>query len=150
MRDWESQAHVRWYCRYQVVFIPKYRKKAIFGRLRKEIGGIFRELCQQFGLELVEGHALADHVHMCLSIPPKFSVANAIGKLKGKSAILIHRRYLGRTKNLTGYHFWARGYCVSTVGLDEAMVREYIRKQDQHELRQEQLTLQEVDMNPPK
>ena len=94
MRKWESQAHVRWHCRYHV------------GRMREEIGGVFRELCEQFGLELVEGHALPDHVHMCLSIPPKFSVANAIGKLRGKSAILIHRRFLGKTKNSAGYHFW--------------------------------------------
>lgn len=150
MREWESQAHVRWYCRYHVVFIPKYRKKAIFGRLRKEIGGVFRELCEQFGLELVEGHALPDHVHMCLSIPPKFSVANAIGKLKGKSAILIHRRFLGKTKNLTGYHFWARGYCVSSIGLNEAQVREYIRNQEDHELRQMQLPLQGLDVKPTK
>ncbi len=144
MREWKSQSHVRWYCRYHVVIIPKYRKKAIFGRLRKEIGGILRELCEQFGIELVEGNAMPDHVHMCLSIPPKYSVANTMGKLKGKSAILIHKRYLGRAKNLTGFHFWARGYCVSTVGLDEAQIVEYIQKQDHHELRQEQLTLQEV------
>jgi len=144
MREWESQAHVRWYCRYHIVIIPKYRKKTIFGSLRKEIGSILRELCEQFGLELVEGNAMPDHVHMCLSIPPKYSVANAVGKLKGKSAILIHRRCLGRTKNLTGYHFWARGYCVSTVGLDEANVREYIRKQGEHELRQEQFVLTDL------
>jgi putative transposase len=114
----------------------------------KEIGGVFRELCEQFGLELVEGHALPDHVHMCLSIPPKFSVANAIGKLKGKSAILIHRRFLGKTKNLTGYHFWARGYCVSSIGLNEDQVREYIRNQEDHELRQMQLPLQGLDVKP--
>jgi len=98
-------------------------------------------LCEQFGIELVEGNARPDHIHMCLSIPPKYSVANAVGKLKGKSAILIHRRCLGRTKNLTGYNFWARGYCVSTVGLDEARVREYIRNQEAHEQYQEQLAL---------
>ena len=130
MRNWNKQSHVTWYCLYHVVFIPKYRKKAIFGRLRAEIGKIFRDLCRQFGIELVEGHAMTDHVHMCLGIPPKYAVAEAIGKLKGKSAILIHKRYLGRGKNLAGYHFWARGYCVSTVGLDEALVREYIRNQE--------------------
>lgn len=90
MREWESQAHVRWYCRYHVVFIPKYRKKVICGMLRKEIGGVFRELSEPFGSELGEGHALPDHVYMYFSILPKFSVANAIGKLKGKSVILIH------------------------------------------------------------
>ena len=137
MRDWRSQSHVRWYCRYHIVFAPKYRKKTIFGKLRKDIGGILRELCTQTGVELVEGHAMPDHVHLCLSIPPKYSVANTIGRLKGKSAILIHRRYLGQRRNLTGFHFWARGYCVSTIGLDENMIRAYIRNQEQEEKRQE-------------
>lgn len=123
MREWQSQSHVRWYCRYHIVFVPKYRKKVLFGQLRKGIGQILRGLCRQHGVELVEGHALADHVHMCLSIPPKFSVANTVGFLKGKSAIQIHRQYLGKTKNFTGFHFWSRGYCASTVGLDESMVR---------------------------
>lgn len=112
----EKQSHVTWYCLYHIVSIPKYRKKSIFGRLRKEIGGIFHELCTQFGIGLVEGRALPDHIHMCLSIPPRYGVAQAVGRLKGKSAILIHRRYLvGKGKNFIGYHFWARGYCVSTV-----------------------------------
>jgi len=141
MREWKTQAHVRWYCRYHVVIVPKYRKKAIFGNLRKEIGRILRELCQQFEMEIVEGHAMADHVHLCLSIPPKYSVANALGKLKGKSAIRIHREYLGRARSFTGFHFWARGYCVSTVGLDEARVREYIREQEEREKKEEQLAL---------
>ena len=141
MREWQSLSHVRWYCRYHVVFAPKYRKKAIFGELRKQIGGILRQLCEQEGVELVEGHALADHVHLCLSIPPKFSVANTIGFLKGKSAIRIHREFLGRERNFTGFHFWARGYCVSTVGIDESTVREYIRNQEEEEKRQEQLPL---------
>jgi putative transposase len=139
MRDMQSISHVRWYCRYHVVIVPKYRKKAIFGSLRKGIGGILRELCDQEGVELIEGHAMADHVHLCLSIPPKFSVANTVGFLKGKSAIRIHREYMGRERNFTGYHFWARGYYVSTVGLDEKTVREYIRKQEEDEKRQEEL-----------
>ena len=141
MRNWNKQSHVTWYCLYHVVFIPKYRKKAIFGRLRAEIGKIFRDLCRQFGIDLVEGHAMTDHVHMCLGIPPKYAVAEAIGRLKGKSAILIHKRYLGRGKNLSGYHFWARGYCVSTVGLDEALVREYIRNQEAEDKAMEQYSL---------
>jgi putative transposase len=123
------------------VLVPKYRKKAIFGQLRSGIGRILRELCAQHGIELVEGHALSDHVHLCLSVPPKFSVANTIGFLKGKSAIRIHREYLDRKRNFTGFHFWARGYCVSTVGLDEGVVREYIRAQEQEEQRQEKLPL---------
>ena len=141
MREWQSLSHVRWYCKYHVVFVPKYRKRAIFGSLRKGIGGILRELCDQEGVELVEGNALPDHVHLCLSIPPKFSVANTVGFLKGKSAIRIHREYLGRQRNFTGFHFWARGYCVSTVGLDEATIREYIRSQEEEDKRQEQLQL---------
>ncbi len=141
MREWQSLSHVRWYCRYHVVFVPKYRKRAIFGSLRKAIGGILRQLCEQEGVELVEGHAMPDHVHLCLSIPPKYSVANTVGFLKGKAAIRIHREFLGRERNFTGYHFWARGYCVSTLGLDEQVIREYIRNQEEDEKRQEQLAL---------
>ena len=116
MREWQRQSHVKWYCRYHVVIVPKYRQKAIFGRLHKDIGRILRELCEQFDIELIEGHAMPDHVHLCLSILPKYSVATAIGRLKGKSAIRIHREYLGRKRNFTGFHCWAKGYCVSTVG----------------------------------
>ena len=139
MREWQSQSHVKWYCRYHVVFTPKYRKRAIFGSIKKGIGKTLRELCEQEKVELVEGHALSDHVHLCLSIPPKYSVANTIGFLKGKSAIRIHREYLGKKRNFTGFHFWARGYCVSTVGLDEEVIRAYIRNQEEEEKRQEQL-----------
>ena len=102
---------------------------------------MLRELCRQEGVELVEGHAMPDHVHLCLSIPPKYSVAHTVGFLKGKSAIRIHRQYLGRERNFTGLHFWTRGYCVSTIGLDEEKVREYIRNQEDEEKRQEQLSL---------
>ena len=130
MREWQSQSHVRWYCKYHVVFVPKYRKRSLYGSLRRNIGKVLRELCRQHGVELVEGHAMSDHVHLCVSIPPKFSVANTIGFLKGKSAIRIHREYLGKKRNFTGFHFWARGYCVSTVGLDEARIRKYIREQE--------------------
>ena len=103
---------------------------------------MFRELCEQQGVELVEGHAMVDHIHLCLSIPPKYSVANTVGFLKGKSAIRIHRAYLGRRKGFTGMHFWARGYCVSTVGLDEQVIRAYIRNQEAEEKRQEELRLE--------
>jgi len=141
MREWQSLSHVRWYCRYHVVFVPKYRKRAIFGSLRKEIGKLLRELCVEHEIELVEGHAKPDHVHLLLSIPPKFSVANTVGYVKGKSAIRIHRQFLRRERNFTGFHFWARGYCVSTVGLDEEKIRTYIRNQEAEEKRQEQLRL---------
>ena len=109
--------------------------------MRRGIGRIVRELCQRHGVELIEGHALSDHVHILLGIPPKFSVANTVGFLKGKSAIRIHREYLGRQRNFTGYHFWARGYCVSTVGLAEEVIRDYIRKQEAEEKKQEKLEL---------
>ncbi len=141
MREWQSQSHVRWYCRYHIVFTPKYRKKVIFRQLRVGIGEILRGLCEQHGVELIKGNALLDHVHVCLSIPPKFSVANTVGFLKGKSAIQIHRQYLGKSRNFSGFHFWARGYCVSTVGLDEEVIRAYIRNQEQTEKRQENLPL---------
>jgi putative transposase len=141
MREWSSQSHVRWYCRYHIVFTPKYRNRAIFGTLRKEIGGTLRKLCKQQKIELIEGHAMRDHVHLMVSIPSKFRVANTVGFLKGKSAIRIHREYLSRKKNFTGFHFWARGYCVSTVGLDEQVIRDYIRHQEEEEKRSEQLSL---------
>ena len=145
MRDWQSQSHVRWYCKYHIVFVPKYRRRVIYGQLRRRIGRIIRELCQQQGVELVEGHAMPDHVHLCLSIPPKYSVANTVGWLKGKAAIRIHRECLGRERDFTGLHFWARGYCVSTVGLDEQVIREYIRNQEQEEKRQEELQLKGLE-----
>jgi putative transposase len=150
MRGWQSLSHVRWYCRYHVVFVPKYRRQAIFGRLRQQIGGMIRDLCTQHDIELVEGHAMPDHVHLLLSIPPKFSVANTVGFLKGKSAIQIHRRFLGRQRNFTGFHFWTRGYCVSTVGLDEAKVRAYIREQEEEEKRQELLPLGGLESPSPR
>jgi len=138
MRDWQSQSHVKWYCRYHIVIVPKYRRKSMFGALRRDIGQILKELCRRFEIELVEGHVMPDHVHMCLSVPPKYSVANAVGKLKGKSAILINQKY-GRRKNVMGFQFWARGYCVSTVGLEEAVIRNYIRTQEEREVKEEQL-----------
>ena len=139
MKDFESLAHVRWECKYHVVFIPKYRRKVIYGKLRAAIGGLLRDSCKQKGIELLEGHAVSDHVHLCLSIPPKYSVANTIGFLKGKSAIRIHREYLGQKRNFTGLHFWAKGYCVSTVGLDEQTIVQYIRNQEAEEKRLEQM-----------
>ena len=142
MRDWQGQSHVKWSCKYHVVFVPKYRRRSIYGSLRRQIGGMLRELCQQQGVEIVEGHAMPDHIHLCLSIPPKFSVANTVGFLKGKSAIRIHRQFLGQKRHFTGLHFWARGYCVSTIGLDEAKIRAYIRDQEAEEKRQEQLRIQ--------
>ena len=140
MHDWTSLSHVRWDCKYHVVIVPKYRKKVLYGRIRKRVGEVIRDLCRQRGVELLEGHLMADHVHMCLQIPPKFSVAFVIGFLKGKSAVRIHRTVLDR-KRVTGLHFWARGYCVSTVGLDEKTIRKYIREQQELEMKQQELDL---------
>ena len=130
MKDWQSQAHVTWDCKYHVVFVPKYRRKAFYGRLRGRIGGILKELCRQKDLRLIEGHAMPDHIHMLVSVPPRYSIAMTVGYLKGKSAIRIHRELLGTKGILFGRAFWARGYCVSTVGLNEEQVREYIRNQE--------------------
>ena len=139
MKDWRSLAHVKWYCRYHVVIVPKYRRKVIFGRMRGRIGRILRQLCEQKDVEMVEGNAVADHIHMVLSVPPKFSIAMTVGFLKGKSAIRIHRELLRTQGTLFGRSFWARGYCVSTVGLDEATIREYVRKQEDLEKDQGEL-----------
>ena len=141
MKEYQSLSHTRWDCKYHVVFIPKRRKKAIFGVLRKELGGVFRALAQQRESAVVEGHLLVDHVHMCLSIPPKYSVSSVVGYIKGKSAITIARHFGGRQRNFTGEVFWARGYFVSTVGLDEEMVRAYIRNQEQEDERYDQMKL---------
>ena len=130
MHEWQHQAHVTWECKVHVVFIPKYRQKVFYGKMRKKIGQILRELCRQRNVELLDGHAMPDHIHLCLSVPPKHSIAHTIGFLKGKSAVKIHRDLL-HNKRMTGLHFWARGYCVSTVGYDEATVRQYIREQEE-------------------
>ena len=133
MKDWQSQAHVKWECKYHVVILPKYRRKALYGRVRREVGRILRDLCRQKGLELVEGNAMRDHIHMLLSVPPKYSIAMTMGDLKGKSAIRIHREVLKTKGTLFGRSFWARGYCVSTVGLDEAAIRRSIQEQEKHQ-----------------
>jgi len=130
-KDWQSQAHVKWDCMYHVVILPKYRKKALYGKLRKGIGLILRDLCRQKSLELVEGKAMPDHIHMLLKIPPKYSVAMTMGYLKAKSAIRVHRELLRTKGTLFGRAFWARGYCVSTVGLDKEKTRQYIRDQEE-------------------
>jgi len=141
MREWQNQSHVTWYCRYPMVIVPKYRRKSMFGVLRRDIGLILKELCRRFEIELVEGYVMADHVHMCLGIPPKLGVAHTIGKLKGKSAIMIHQKY-GRKRNFVGLNFWSRGYGVNTVGLDEAMIRNDIRTQEEREKKEEQMNLE--------
>jgi putative transposase len=139
MNDYESLKHTRWECKYHVIFIPKWRKKQIYGQIRKDLGTVLRELARHKESTVEEGHLMADHVHMLVSIPPKYSVAQVVGYIKGKSAIHIARSYMGKRQNFVGQHFWARGYFVSTVGRDEATVREYIRKQEKEDERLDQL-----------
>ena len=141
MRDYQSLNHTTWDCKYHVVFIPKRRKKAIFGAIRKHLGKVLHELAVQKGCQIVEGHLQPDHVHMCISIPPKHAVSYVVGYIKGKSAISIARRFMGRARNFTGENFWVRGYFVSTVGLDEEMVRECIRPQEEEDEHYDQLKL---------
>ena len=141
MKEYQSLSHTRWDCKYHIVFIPKKRKKMIYGALRKHLGKIFHELADQRECKVVEGHLMIDHVHICLSVPPKYSVSNVVGFIKGKSAISIARHFGGRQRNFTGEVFWARGYFVSTVGLDEEMVRAYIRNQEQEDERYDQMKL---------
>jgi putative transposase len=131
------QSHVRWDCKYHVVVLPKYRQRKFFGSARREIGGILRQLCRQKGIELLEGNALPDHIHLLLSVPPKYSIAMTVGYLKGKSAVRIHRELMRTKGTLFGRAFWSRGYCVSTVGLDEAMISRYIQGQEKDERDQE-------------
>ena len=141
MRSVESLSHTGWECKYHVVFIPKYRKKAIFGQIRKELGDVFRRLARQKESVIEEGHMMPDHMHMMISIPPKFSVSQVIGFIKGKSAIHIARVYAGRKRNYVGQHFWARGYFASTVGRDEQVIRAYIKHQEAEDRRIDQLQL---------
>jgi putative transposase len=139
MKDIGSLSHTKWECKYHVVFIPKYRKKVLYYELRQHLGELFRELAAQKECRIEEGHLMSDHVHMLISIPPKYSVSQVIGYIKGKSAISIAKTYQGRRKNFTGQHFWARGYYISTVGRDEALVRQYIRDQEKEDQRVDQL-----------
>ena len=133
MKDWQSQAHVKWECKYHVVIVPKYREKKHFKKYREAIGRILRQLCRQKGISLLEGNAATDHIHVLLSVPPKYSIAMTIGYLKGKSAIRIHRELFQTHGTLFGRSFWSRGYCVSTVGLNESFIRKYIQEQEKHD-----------------
>jgi putative transposase len=141
----ESLSHTRWECKYHLVWILKCRRKTLYGQLRKHLGEVLHDLAFQKESRILEGHLQADHVHMLVSIPPKYSVAQVVGFIKGKSAIHIARTYLGRRRNYHGMHFWARGYYVSTVGADEESVRDYIKKQENEDARLDQLQLFDED-----
>ena len=139
--DYQKLNHTTWNCKYHIVFIPKRRKQVIFGQLRVHLGQILHELARHKECEIVEGHLLRDHGHICISIPPKSAVSNVVGYIPGKSVIAITRQVMGKRRNYSGESFWASGYGVSTGGLDEAVVREYIRRQEEEDERLEQLKL---------
>ena len=141
MQTYESLKHTTWECKYHVVFIPKCRRKVLYQGIRQELGTVFRSLAEQWECRVEEGHLMPDHVHMLMSVPPKHSVSNVMGFIKGKSAIHIARVYAGRRRNFVGQHFWARGYWVSTLGKNEAAVRQYIQNQEKEDQRLEQLEL---------
>ena len=142
MERYESLHHTKWECKYHLVWIPKWRKRVLYGQLRKELGQILRGLAMQKESEVIEGTLRADHVHMVISIPPKYSVSQVVGYVKGKSAIWVART-TGSKPNFVGQNFWARGYCVSTIDLDEEMIRAYVRSQEEADKKSDQLKLLE-------
>ena len=141
MDEMESLSHTKWECKYHVVFIPKYRRKQLYGELRRHLGEVLRKLAEQKESRIEEGHLMADHVHMMIAIPPKYAVSQGIGFIKGKSAIHLARVYGEQKRNFVGQHFWARGYYVSTVGRDETVIRDYIRQQEAENKRLDQINL---------
>ena len=136
-----SLNHTKWECKYHIVFIPKGRRKVMYGQLRKQLTEVFHELAQHKESRIEEGHMMVDHVHMLISIPPKYSVSQVVGYIKGKSAMHLARTYSERKRNFAGQSFWARGYFVSSVGRDEEVIRTYIRHQEQEDEKLDQLAL---------
>jgi len=137
METYRSLAHSRYSCQYHLVFVPKRRRKSLYGKIREYLKGVFHELARQRGSEIVSGHMAQDHVHMCIAIPPKYAVAEVIGYLKGKSAIAVARQFGGRKQNFSGENLWARGYAVSTVGLEIDKIKAYIANQEKLEVEEE-------------
>ena len=140
-----SLAHTKWMCKYHIVFTPKYRRKAIYNQYRQSVGQILRSLCGYKGVELIEGHLMSDHVHMLVSIPPKISVSSFMGYLKGKSALMMFDKHANLKYKFGNRHFWAEGYYVSTVGLNEATIAKYIHEQEQHDIMQDKLSVKEYE-----
>ena len=141
MRSTQSLSHTKWECKYHLTWIPKFRKKDLYGELRKHLGEAIREMARRSGSEVLEGHLMADHVHMLVSIPPKQAVSQVVCYIKGKTAIHIARELFGKKRNFTGEEFWARGYYVSTIGKDEEAIRKYIKEQEKEDQRIDQLTM---------
>ena len=141
----DSLSHTKWLCKYHIVFIPKYRRKAIYGQYKESIGKILRQLCNYKGVEIIEGHLMSDHIHMLVSIPPKYSVSQFMGYLKGKSSLMIFDRHANLKYKFGNRHFWAEGYYVSTVGMNEATIAKYIREQEAHDIAMDKITEKEHD-----
>ena len=141
----DTLSHTKWLCKYHIVFTPKYRRKAIFGQYRESIGQILRQLCNYKGVEIIEGHLMVDHVHILVSIPPKYSVSQFMGYLKGKSSLMIFDRHANLKYKFGNRHFWAEGYYVSTVGLNEATIRKYIKNQESYDIAMDKLTEKEYE-----
>ena len=141
MNNVQSLSHTAWDCKYHLVWIPKYRKQVLYGQLRTYLGDVLHELASHKECKIHEGHMKGDHLHMLISIPPKYAVSQVVGYIKGKSAIHIARQYMGKRKNFTGQHFWARGYYVSTAGRDEDVIRQYIKKHKEIDKKIDQLGL---------
>ena len=143
MDDDLSLSHTRWNCKYYIVFIPKYRRKEIYGKIRIDIGQIIRQLCAYKDVEIIEAHAMSDHIHMLVRIPPKIAVSNFMGYLKGKSSLMIFERHANLKYKYGNRNFWAKGFYVSTVGLDTKKVQEYIRDQEKEDMIQDNLSSKE-------
>ena len=141
MGNYDSLSHTKYECKYHIVFIPKYRRKKLYGEIRQYLGKELKRLAEQKESKILEGHLVIDHVHILMEIPPKYSVAQVIGYIKGKSAIYVARQFGERQKYFSGQHMWARGYFVTTVGLDEDVIREYIKNQEEDDRKQEELDL---------
>ena len=148
MEDYQSLSHTRWQCKYHVIFIPKYRRKRLFGVVRRELGEVFRRLAEQKQCQIEEGHIMPDHVHMLISIPPKLAVSSVIGYIKGKSAIHVARHVLKRERNYAGQRLWARGFFVDSVGRNTDAIRKYIQKQEKEDQRLDQLEFPNENQEP--
>ena len=141
--DTSSLAHTKWECKYHIVFAPKYRRQVIYGKIKYDIGQMLRKLCEYKGVEIIEAEACKDHIHMLVSIPPKYSVAQIMGYLKGKSSLMIYEKYANMKYKYGNRHFWCRGYYVSTVGRNRRAIEQYIRNQLQEDYAEDQMSISE-------
>ena len=143
--DVSSLAHTKWECKYHIVFAPKYRRQVIYGKIKQDIGQMLRKLCEYKGVEIIEAEACKDHIHMLVSIPPKYSVSQIMGYLKGKSSLMIYEKYANMKYKYGNRHFWAEGYYVSTVGINEATIKKYIQEQEKHDIMVDKLSVKEYE-----